>query len=79
MQTQQTQEADKKRYLKMAEQGIILVAVISAIVVILFFLQDQIPDTYAFTLDVIRLLLLLILIGGLAYIGLTGVREMRTG
>jgi len=69
----------RKRYLKMAEQGIILVAIIVAILVVLFFLQGYVPADYAATLDIIRLLVFLILIGGLAYIGLTGVRELRTG
>jgi len=63
----------------MAEQGIILTAVIVAIVVVLFFLQGFLPSTYALALDVIRLIVILILIAGLAYIGITGLREMRTG
>ncbi len=76
---QQVKQSDRKRYLKMAEQGITLTAVVVAIVVILFFLQGQLLTEYALLLDVIRLIAILILIGGLAYIGLTGVREMRTG
>lgn len=63
----------------MAEQGIILTAVIVAIVVVLFFLQDFLDPSYAVALDVIRLVAILILIAGLAYIGITGLREMRTG
>jgi hypothetical protein len=69
----------KKRYLKMAEQGIILTAVIVAIIVILFFFQGYLPEDYGVALDIIKLLAILILVGGLAYIGLTGLREMRTG
>ena len=78
-QPQVPKEGDKKRYLKMAEQGIILVAVITAIVVSLFYLESILGAEYLQLLEIVRLVMFLILIAGLAFIGLTGVREMRTG
>ncbi len=71
-------ENDRRRYLKMLEQGVILAAIVISIIVVMSFLEDILPQDSMMVINVIRLLVIIILIGGLAYIAVTGIHEMRT-